>query len=268
MVTALYDPTATGGFRRNAELVRISAFRALKVRYRGTALGILWSFFNPVLMTIVYTTIFGTAFSRYYDGSVTRYILSAFTGLAVVTFFVNATSEALTSVVASGPLLNKIALPPITFPLASVAANVFQHAVTTFPIVFVVSVVVTHDPLRALLVPVVLAAVILLVTGFSLILATLYVFFRDLPHLWALSGFILWLSSPLFYPIEVVPPSIRPWYNLNPVGQSIVALREVTIVRGPLHFHSIVVALVAGVGALLIGGWVFRVARRDFMDLI
>jgi lipopolysaccharide transport system permease protein len=268
MATALYDPTAAGGFRRNAELVRISAFRALKVRYRGTALGILWSFFNPVLMTIVYTTIFGTAFSKYYDGSVTRYVLSAFTGLAVVTFFVNATSEALTSVVASGPLLNKIALPPMMFPLASVAANVFQHAVTTFPIVFVVSVVVTHDPLRALLVPVVLGAVILLVTGFSLILATLYVFFRDLPHLWALSGFILWLSSPLFYPIEVVPPSIRPWYNLNPVGQSIVALREVTIVRGPIHFHSILVALVAGIGALLIGGWVFRVTRRDFMDLI
>jgi lipopolysaccharide transport system permease protein len=268
MATALYDHTAAGGFRRNAELVRLSAFRALKVRYRGTALGILWSFFNPVLMTLVYTTIFGTAFSKYYDGSVTRYVLSAFVGLAVVTFFVNATNEALTSIVLSGGLLNKIALPPITFPLASVAANAFQQGVTTFPIVLIISIAVTHDPLRVLLVPVVLASVVMLVTGFSLILATLYVFFRDLPHLWAISGFILWLSSPMFYPIEVVPAAVRPWYNLNPVGQAIVALREVAIVRGPHHWHAIVVVLVAGLGSLLIGLWVFRVTRRDFMDLI
>lgn len=268
MATALYDPTVAGGFRRNAELVRISAFRALKVRYRGTALGILWSFFNPVLMTVVYTTIFGTAFSKYYDGSVPRYVLSAFVGLAVVTFFVNATSEALTSVVASGPLLNKIALPPIIFPLASVAANGFQHAVTTFPIVFIVSIVVTHDPLKVVLVPVVLAGIVMLVTGFSLVLATLYVFFRDLPHLWAISGFILWLSSPLFYPIELVPAAVRPWYDLNPVGQSIIALREVSILRAPIHFHAIVVSLFGGIAALLIGAWVFRATRRDFMDLI
>jgi ABC-type polysaccharide/polyol phosphate export permease len=72
----------------------------------------------------------------------------------------------------------------------------------------------------------------------------------------------------MFYPIDVVPAAVRPWYNLNPVGQSIVALREVSIVRGPLHFHAIVVALVAGIGSLLIGLWVFRIARRDFMDLI
>ena len=81
MATALFDSTVTGNTRRNIQLVRISAFRALKVRYRGTALGILWSFDDPVLMTAVYTAIFGTAFSKYYDGSVTRYVLSAFIGL-------------------------------------------------------------------------------------------------------------------------------------------------------------------------------------------
>ncbi len=265
---ALYDPTVTGSPRRSLELVRISAFRALKVRYRGTALGILWSFFNPVLMTAVYTAIFGTAFSKYYDGSVVRYVLSAFVGLVVVTFFMNATSEALSTVVANGSLLNKIALPPVIFPVASVVANVFQQAVTTFPIVFVVSIAVTHDPVRVMLVPVVLASVVLLVTGISLALATLFVFFRDLPHLWAITGFILWLTSPMFYPIDVVPAAIRPWYDANPVGQAIVALREVSITRGPIHFGPIVFVVLAGVVAAVLGAWFFRVARRDFMDLI
>lgn len=268
MATALYDPTASRSLRRSAELVRISAFRALKVRYRGTALGILWSFFNPVLLTAVYTAIFGTAFSKYYDGSVVRYILSAFVGLVIVTFFMNATTEALTAVVANGSLLNKIALPPVIFPLAAVASNLFQQGVTTFPIVFVISIVITHDPVRAALVPVVLFGVVLLTTGIALALATLFVFFRDLPHLWSIMGFILWITSPLFYPIEVVPAAIRPWYSLNPVGLAINALREVAINRGPLHLRPIALALAAGIVLALFGGWLFRVSRRDFMDLV
>jgi len=268
MATALYDSTVTGSTRRNIQLVRISAFRALKVRYRGTALGILWSFTNPLLMTAVYTAIFGATFSKFYDGSVARYVISAFVGLVVVTFFMNATSDALTSVVVNGSLLNKIALPPVIFPLASVGANVFQQGVTTFPIVFVLSLVVSHDPIRAILVPVVLAGVVLLVTGASLALATLFVFFRDLPHLWQIVGFILWFSSPLFYPIELVTPQIRPWYNLNPVGQAITALREVTIASGPIHYRPIAVLLFTGIVWVVLGAWFFRAKRRDFMDLL
>ena len=268
MATEFFDSTATGNARRNIQLVRISAFRALKVRYRGTALGILWSFAIPLLMTAVYTAIFGTAFSKYYDGSVTRYVLSAFIGLTVVTFFLNATGEALRSVVVNGSLLNKIALPPVIFPVASVVANVFQQAVTTFPIVFVLSIVVTHDPVRVILVPVVLASVVLLVAGISLVLSTLYVFFRDLPHLWEIVGFVLWFSSPLFYPVEVVPPNIRPWYNLNPVAQTVTALREVTIMRGPIHYRPIVASLAAALVVIVLGAWLFRVKRADFMDLV
>ena len=268
MATALFDSTVTANTRRTIQLVRISAFRALKVRYRGTALGILWSFTIPVLMTAVYTAIFGTAFSKYYDGSVTRYVLSAFIGLTVVTFFLNATGEALRSVVVNGSLLNKIALPPVIFPVASVVANVFQQAVTTFPIVFVISIAVTHDPVRVILVPVVLASVVLLVAGISLVLSTLYVFFRDLPHLWEIIGFILWFTSPLFYPVDVVPPQIRPWYNLNPVAQAVTALREVTIMRGPIHYRPIVVSLAAGLVVIVLGAWFFRVKRPDFMDLV
>jgi len=268
MATATYEAPLVEEPRRLLELIRITALRSLKVRYRGTVLGVIWSFMNPVLMTLVYTAIFGTAFSKYYDGSVVRYLLSAFVGLVIVTFFLNATGEALTTIVANGFLLNKIALPPVMFPAAAVASNLFQHAVTTFPIVFAISIVVTRDPLRVALVPVVLFAAVLLTAGFSLALSALYVFFRDLPHLWAIVGFILWLTSPLFYPIEFVPASVRPYYDLNPIGVAITALREVTIQRGPLHLSSIVIALAAGVVTLVLGAAFFRVTRREFMDLL
>jgi ABC-type polysaccharide/polyol phosphate export permease len=265
---ATYEPATGGGLRRLAEIIRITAYRGLKVRYRGTALGVLWSFANPVMLTIVYTTIFGTAFSRYYDGSVVRYLLSAFVALVAVTFFLTATGEALASIVANGTLLNKIAIQPIVFPISAVASNLIQHLITTFPIVFVVSIVVTRSPLHVALVPVVLIGFIALTLGFSLALSALFVFFRDLPHLWAMVGFILWMTSPVFYPVALVPPSVRPYYELNPIGQGIVALREVSLDPGPIDFGPIVFTLVAGFVALAIGAWLFRMTRREFMDLL
>jgi ABC-type polysaccharide/polyol phosphate export permease len=89
-----------------------------------------------------------------------------------------------------------------------------------------------------------------------------------LPHLWAIVGFILWLTSPLFYPIQFVPANVRPYYDLNPVGTAINALREVTITRGPLHAGGVVAALAAGAVALVLGAALFRATRRDFMDLL
>src|SRR5579884_1994927 len=114
--------------RRELDLIWITAIRVLKVRYRGTAIGILWSFANPILMTFLYTAIFGTAFASYY-GSRSLYVLSAFVGVVVVTYFLQTTGESLPSVVMNGLLLNKLAIPREVFPLAAVAANSFQQAV-------------------------------------------------------------------------------------------------------------------------------------------
>lgn len=261
-------PRAQPALRRFLELVRISALRSLKVRYRGSALGILWSLANPLLMTAVYTAIFGTVFSRYYDGSVARYVLSVFVGVVVVTFFMNATAEALIAVVANGSLLNKVAVPPVVFPLASIAANVFQHALTTFPILFLISVAVTHDVVRALLVPVVLLSVILLSTGFGLALSALCVFFRDMPYLWQVAALVLWLTSPLFYPIEVAPAAVRAWLHYNPISQDMSALRMVTIDRGPIDPYYVVLGFVVGLLSLALGAALFRATQRDFMDLL
>ena len=265
---ALAPPDRRKDFERFAGLIRISALRSLKVRYRGSFLGILWSFSNPVLMTVMYTAVFGTTFAKYYGGSIVNYLVSAFVGLAVVTFFLNTTSEALLTVVANGGLLNKIALPPAVFPLSSVASNIFQQLCTTFPVVFIISVLVTHDIIRIVLVPFVLLGLVLLTTGFSLALASLYVFFRDLSYLWGIVGFVLWMTSPLFYPAAVVPEKVRVWIGFNPVSQQLSALREVAIGTGRIDYGGIAVALGGGIVACVLGAVVFRATRRDFMDLL
>jgi len=271
MSTVAIDAPATASkasTRRHFDVARMSAIRQLKVRYRGTVLGVFWSFAYPVLMTALYAALFGTAFSAYYGGSVIRYVFSAFVAVVVVTFFSQGTAEALGSVVSNGGLLNKIAVDPETFPIAAVAANAFQHAITTFPVIVVLTAVTTHDPLRVVLAPLVLLALVALVAGFGLALSALFVFFRDLAHLWGVVSFVLWMTSPVFYPAAIVPERVRPWTELNPVSVLIAALRDVVLGRGPVDMRLVLTALVVS-SLILVGGHaIFRMTRRHFMDLL
>lgn len=254
--------------QRMFDVIRMSAIRQLKVRYRGTFLGVLWSFANPLLMTGLYTTLFGTAFKAYYGGSTSRYVFSAFVGVLVVTFFSQATAEALASVVTNGGLLNKIAIDSETFPIASIAANTFQQSITTFPLIIILTAIVTHDPLRVILAPILLAALIALVAGFGLALAALYVFFRDLANLWQVISFIFWMTSPVFYPAALVPERVRPWFEINPIGLTIAALRDVSIGQGPIDLRLIAAFIIVSAVFLFAGHTIFRAKQRQFMDLL
>jgi homopolymeric O-antigen transport system permease protein len=254
--------------RRQVELVRVSALRQLKARYRGTTLGVLWSFANPLLMTALYTLIFGTAFASYYNGSTSRYVFSAFVGVVVVTFFTQSTSEALGTVVANGGLLNKISLDPETFPIAAIAANAYQQALTTFPLILILSAALTHDPRRIALVPVVLCGIVALCAGAGLALAALYVFFRDLSYLWGVAAFVIWMTCPVFYPAALVPVAVRPFLSVNPVGLGIGALREVTLGIGPIDYGAIAGFLFAALVSVAVGHALFRTLRHEFMNLL
>lgn len=255
-------------FRRSIELVRITAVRSLKSRYRGSFLGVLWSFGNPVLMTAVYATVFGTAFSSYYGGSVLRYVLSCFTAVVLTLFFIQSTSQALTQVVVNGSLLNKIRVSPAIFPLGAIAANFFQSSITTFPVLMIMSLVVTHDPLRFVLVPVALVALVALTIGVSLAMSALFAFFRDLPYLWEILTSILWITTPIFYPAALVPGRIRLIVEWNPLSAIIELFRSLILERGPIHFGILAGALAAGLIACILGSAFFAATRDGFMDLL
>ena len=115
---------------------------------------------------------------------------------------------------------------------------------------------------------VVLGAIIALVAGFSLALSALFVFLRDLSYLWGVVSFVLWMTSPVFYPAAVVPERIRPWFEINPVGLSIAALREVAIDRGTIDMTLVGLCIAVSLVVLFIGHTLFRATRPHFMDLL
>jgi lipopolysaccharide transport system permease protein len=254
------------------ELLYVLAEREIKVRYRGSFLGIYWSLFNPLIMTLLYATIFGAVFKKYYHDSIAEYVLAAFTGLVVIHFYQGSTSQALESVVDNGSLLNKIRLPVSVFPLSTILANIYQLVVGTLPLLSILTLAISNhhwDSLvNVLAIPLPLIALVIVSTGIGLLVSALYVFFRDLPFLYELIQFVIWLSSPVFYPAAIVDPKIRPFLELNPFYPIIESLRQIVLSGDVPDLYLILRAWLSGLIILTIGLISFNWLRPKFMDLL
>jgi ABC-type polysaccharide/polyol phosphate export permease len=254
--------------QRYWELLRVLVKRNLSVRYRGSFLGVYWSLLNPLIMTGLYTAIFGTAFAIYYDNSIVNYVLAAFTGLVVINFFSASTSQALSSIVANGSLLNKVRLPMGVFPVSLIGANIFQFVVGPLPLLLFVTLYRSSSLFNALALLLPALAMILVSTGVGFLVSALFVFFRDLPYFYELVVFVLWISSPVFYPAAIVPQNLKPLLALNPLSPIIESIRQIVLSGQPPDFTLILSALLSGVIICGIGWGCFRWWRSQFMDLL
>ena len=250
------------------ELLQVLVARNLKVRYRGSFLGVYWSLLNPLLMTAVYTAIFGTAFASYYGNSIFNYVLAVFTGLVVINFFSACTTQALWSVVNNGGLLNKIRMPVSVFPISLVAANVFQFAIGVLPLLTIMTLVNSKSLVNVLALLLPLLGLVLVCTGVGLLVSSLFVFFRDLPYFYELVVFMLWLSSPIFYPAAIVPASVKSFLILNPLLPVIESIRQIALSGTLPDVHFIVQSLLSGIIFFALGLSCFRWWRHSFMDLL
>ena len=254
--------------RRYWELLNVLVSRNLKVRYRGSLLGVYWSLLNPLIMTGLYTAIFGATFASYYNNSVVNYVLAAFTGSVAMNFSSASTSQALTSIVGNGAILNKIRLPISIFPVSMIAANVFQFTVGVFPLLALITLIQSKSivNLLALLVP--CTALILVCTGVGFLVSALYVFFRDLPYFYELVVFMLLLSSPVFYPADIVPKQIKPFLLFNPLSPIIESLRQISLAQTSPDLSLIWGSLLSSIIVMALGLTVFHLWRHKFMDLL
>ena len=255
-------------FRWYWELFYVLMRRNLKRRYRGSFLGVYWSLLSPLIMTALYTAILGSAFASYYNNSILNYVLAAFTGLVVINFFSSSTVQALASVVSNGAIANKIRLPLFIFPLSDIGANIFQLLMGVFPLLVIVTLIFSHNIINVISLIFPLFALVLVCSGLGLLMSALYVFFRDLPYFYELFTFLLWISSPVFYPPDIVPERVRIFLNLNPLLPIIESIRQISLTGNLPEIALIVHALLGGIIILTIGWVAFRWLQPRFMDLL
>lgn len=254
--------------KRYIDILRILVERNLKTRYRGSILGIYWSLLNPLLMTAVYAAIFGQAFAQYYNNSMVSYTLAAFTGMTVINFFSTSTSQALSSIVNGSSLLNRMSLPMGAFPVSMIAANVYQFCISTLPLLVVATLITSGSALNVLALLLPLTGLVLVCTGVGLLVAALNVFFRDLPYLYELVTFGLWISSPIFYPAAIVPEDVRAVLKFSPIAPIIESVRQIVLSGDSPDFSLMIPTLFSSLILLAIGWFSFLWLKPQFMDLL
>lgn len=253
---------------RYLDLLSVLVPQNLNTRYRGSYLGVYWSLLNPVIMTGLYTTIFGTTFASYYDDSLVNYVLAAFTGLLVINFYNSSTTQALSSIVINGELLNKIKLPIPVFPISMIAANIFQFMISSFPLLAIVTLINSKNPFYILLLLIPFFSLVLVCTGVGLFVSALFVFFRDLGYFYEIATFIMWITSPVFYPAEIVPQKVQPFLALNPLVPIIESLRDISLSGTFPDPLLLLKGILAGIIILTSGVLFFRKFESAFIDLL
>lgn len=201
-------------------------------RYRGSFLGILWSFFNPVFMLAVYTFVFSVIFkARWSVGSESKaeFALVLFAGLLIFNLLAECINRAPTLIQANSNYVKKVVFPLEILPLVVFGAAFF-HAIISFLAWLIFSFFVFGlPPVTLLLFPVVLIPLIFLILGLSWFLASLGVFLRDIAQVVGLITTTLMFLTPIFYPIAAIPGKYRPLIYSNPLTFIIEQARNLLI---------------------------------------
>jgi lipopolysaccharide transport system permease protein len=233
-------------------LVTSLVLRELKARYRGSILGFLWTFLNPLMLLAVYALVF----SVYFRIQMEHYAGFMFTGLLPWIWFSSSLLEGTTAIASGGSLITKVLFPGQVLPLVKVGANLLNFLLS-LPILLIFLIAMGLGPGLVLVwLPLVVAVHLIFIAGLTLGLATLNVFLRDIQHI--LSNLVtLWFFlTPILYPLSQVPPIFRRWVLFNPATLITLSYQDIFFYRrspNPLYLGAffILALLVLGLGIIL-----------------
>ena len=241
-------------------------------RYRGSALGLLWSLFHPVLMLATYTFVFSVIFkARWGEGvgdSKVEFAIVLFTGLIVFSLFSECINRAPGLVLNNVNYVKKVVFPLEILPWVAFCSALFHFTVSLAVLLAFLLVVERTLHWTLLLLPVVMLPLILLTLGLSWLLASLGVYIRDVGQAVGVITMVLMFMSPIFYPVSAVPENVQGLIRWNPLTQAIEQAREVVIFgRQPDWWGLAMMAIVGALVAWLGLAW-FQRTRGGFPDVL
>jgi lipopolysaccharide transport system permease protein len=250
------------GWPVTRDLLRELISRDIKLRYRGSLLGVLWTLLNPLAELLVLYVVFSMVFRV----DIPNFPAYLFTGLIVFGWFQTSLNFATGAVVANRELVRRPGVPVIILPIVTVASNLV-HFVLSLPILIGL-LIVSHVPITpaAVLVPVLIGVEFVLIVAVAYPVATLSVWFRDLQHVLRIGLQLLFYLTPVFYETSAAPAALQWFFRINPLAHLVDAFRAV-LMRGELpNPGSLVYLLGLSTALLLLGVAWFRRASHRFAD--
>ena len=195
-------------------------------KYKDSILGIIWSVLKPLLIMILLTIIFSTIFGRHID----NYPVYFLSGKCIYDFFSLSTNLSMNSIRGNKNILKKTAAKKYIFILGGIVSEFLNFLITL--IILVVVMIVTNAQFHLLtstlaIIPII--SLLMIITGISLILAVLCVYFSDMQHIWSVISYMLMYASAIFYPMDIIPEPYYHYMLLNPIFWVINQFRSFVI---------------------------------------
>ncbi|MFP3041977.1 ABC transporter permease [Treponema primitia] len=236
--------------------------RNIKLRYRRSILGYLWSILNPLGTMIIMTIVFSAMFAR----GVANFPVYLLSGQLLFSFMMGATAWALPSIIGNAALFKKIYIPKYIFTLSAVTSEFFTMLFSLGALLVVLAVTRTQLTVRFLLIVLPIIELYIFCLGLGMLLAPVTVFFRDTQHLWNVFCTAWMYMTPIFYPVEMLPEWLRSIITrFNPMYFYIAAFREFTLNSGGDWVSNICRGAVAAVIMLFVGIFVFSRTKNKFI---
>ncbi len=211
------------GFFRYQEMLRNIVLRELRGRYRGSVLGFLWTFVNPLLMLVIYSLVFSFILKT----QIEHYSMFIFVALLPWNFFVNSIMQGTASLVQNAGLIKKIYFPREIFPIAIVISNLTNYILSLFIMIPALLISGISIKLPVVAFPVVLLINVMFIISIVLFVSIVTVYFRDSEHLIGILLMALFYLTPVLFPLDLIPVHLQWLFELNPVAPLINSYRDI-----------------------------------------
>lgn len=256
----------------NRHLILQMTKREVVGRYKGSAMGLTWSFFNPVFMLSVYTFVFSEVFKARWgvndDGSKTQFAVVLFVGMIVQGLFAEVLNRSPGLILSNVNYVKKVVFPIEVLPVIAMGAALFHSLVSLVVLLGVFTLFNGYLHWTAIFTPLVLMPLVILTLGLAWVLASLGVFLRDVGQTIGIILTVLMFLSPVFYPVTAVPERFRPWIMANPLTFIIEQSREVVIWGHLPEWSGLGIYTLAAAAVAWAGYAWFQKTRKGFADVL
>jgi lipopolysaccharide transport system permease protein len=239
-----------------SELVR----KDIKIKYRNSVLGVLWSFLDPLFRMIVLTVIFSTLFNR-----LEHYPVYYLSGQLIYSLFVGASTFAMKSMVSSSNIWKSVYVPKYLYALSAVLSNFVTYLLSLVVLFSIMLVTGVDFTIYIIFISLPLLILLVMAFGVGLILGTINIFFRDVEHLYNVITLMLMYALPLFYPAEIIPPHYKFIQTYNPIFYVVKCSRDCFLYGRLYSVQDVLIPAIAAIIFLVLGIYLLRKYQDKFI---
>lgn len=244
------------------ELLKTSIKKEVRSKYKNSFLGVVWSFFNPLLQILVYAVIFSLILKNQQE----HYAIFLCSGIIPWTFFSIAINRSAFTIIENGNIIKKVYFPREIIPISVVTSEAINFLISTFIILGFVVLGGIGISKVILLYPIVLIAQYLIILSISFIVSSICVYFRDMQHFIGIMLQLLFYATPTVYSQDSIPTNFQWILKYNPMTYIINAYRDIFYYKKAIQIPTIIIMIFIGTIAVIIGLKFFNRLQKGFAE--